>query len=249
LKQDGYFVCYTAGTSGAFLASIVSQIVNSTDKKFAYTMNGNSHANIIDSNGGIDWALAPSPCTPEYFYTNVFTFNSARPMIVQTHILPHWEIIKERWPNFKVILIKHDLEDVDEIAVNLYYKYYVDDFDVTSKDAFIDVIYKQSSAFPKNITHPNQLTEEEVKAFIKVLINHKLSDGYIYPEIPPEYEKNAIIIQYKDIVKNPKLVLDTLSKFLKMPIPEISVDNYAAYLDYQNKLINERTSWLKPFGS
>jgi len=249
LKQDGYFICYTAGTSGAFIASLVSQIVNETERKFAFTMNGNSHANMVDSNGGIDWALAPSPCTSEYFYRNVFTFNSSKPMVVQTHLQPAWEIAKERWPDFKAIIVQHSLEDVDEIAVNLYYKYYVDDFDVTAKQAFLDVIHKQSTAFSKDVIHPNQLSEEEIKAFIKVLIYHKISDGYMYPVIPEEYKNNAMILPYREIITNKDVVLDKLSKFLGMSVPEISSDNYDAYLEYQKKLIEEKTGWLRPFGS
>jgi hypothetical protein len=249
LKQDGYFICYTAGTSGAFIASLVSQIVNNTERKFAFTMNGNSHANMVDSNGGIDWALAPSPCTSEYFYRNVFTFNSAKPMVVQTHLQPAWEIAKARWPDFKAVIIQHDLADVDEIAVNLYYKYYVDDFDVTAKQSFFDVIYKQSTAFPADITHPAQLTEEEVKAFIKILIYHKISDGYMNPVVPDEYKENALILPYREIITSKDIVLNKISNFLGMPVPELSSDNYDAYLEYQQRLMSEKTGWLRPFVS
>ena len=249
MKQEGYFVCYTAGTSGAFVSSLVSQIVNNTEREFGFTMNGNSHSNMIDSNCGIDWALAPSPCTPEYFYRNVFTFNSAKPMIMQTHLQPAWEIVKDRWPTFKAVIITHTLADINEIAVNLYYKYYLDDFDVTAKAAFLDIIRNQSTAFPKDITHPSQLSEEEIRTFIKILVYHKISDGYIYPTAPDEYKDHVLFLPYREVVTDAELVLNKLSNFLGMPVPKVSKDNYVAYLEYQTKLMEEKAGWLRPYGS
>jgi hypothetical protein len=111
------------------------------------------------------------------------------------------------------------------------------------------VIYKQSTAFPADITHPSQLTEEEVKAFIKILIYHKISDGYMNPVIPDEYRNNAMILPYREIITSKDTVLEKISNFLGMPVPELSSDNYDAYLEYQKKLMEEKTDWLRPFGS
>ena len=71
----------------------------------------------------------------------------------------------------------------------------------------------------------------------------------MYPVIPEEYKNNAIILPYREIITDKDAVLDKLSKFLGMEVPEISKDNYDAYLEYQKKLMEEKTDWLRPFGS
>ena len=245
--QDGYFVCYTAGTSGAFVASLVAQIVNSTQREFGYTMNGNSHANMIDANGGLDWGKAPSPITAEYFYNNIFTFDSRRPIVMQSHIMPAYDILEQRWPGFKAVIITHTIKDLEEIAANLYYKYYLDDFDVSSKNAFMDIIMQNQTIFGRIVQHPTELTEDEIKVFMKILVYHKLTDGYVYPKVPDAYKDRVLLLPYHNIVNDQKATLDALEKFLGKPIPQITQDNYKAYLDYQHKLINEKASWLKAY--
>lgn len=248
IQQNGYFVCYSPGTSGAFIASLVAQIVNNTDRKFEFTPNGNSHANMVDANGGIDWARAPSPVTAEYFYQNVFTFNSARPMVVQTHFKPVWTTIAERWPTFKVIMITHTDKDLEEIAASLFYKYYLDEFDSVAREAFLNVINVQAPhAFSRNITSPKDMTDDEIKLFTKIIAYHKITDGYMYPEIPEKYKDQVLNLKFKDITTDKDGTLNKLSTFLGMSIPEITKQNYDAYIGYQQKLIEEKAQWLKPY--
>lgn len=247
MRQEGYFVCYTAGTSGAFVASLVAQIVNNTQRPFAFTMNGNSHANMLDANGGLDWGKAPSPISSEYFYKNIFTFDSRLPMVMQSHIMPAWNILEERWPGFKAVIITHTIKDLDEIAANLFYKYYYDDFEVSAKNAFMDIIMQNQTIFGRIIQHPSELSEDEIKVFMKILVYHKLTDGYVYPKVPEKYLDSTLLLPYKDVVTDKNKTIDALTKFLGKPAPQITYDNYEAYLEYQNKLINEKASWLKAY--
>lgn len=246
--QNGYFVCYSPGTSGAFIASLVAQIVNSSDRKFEFTPNGNSHANMVDANGGLDWARAPNPVTPEYFYQNLFTFNSGRPMVVQTHFKPVWNTLAERWPTFKVVMVTHDDKDLEEIAANLFYKYYLDEFDSVAKEAFLNVINTQAPyAFSRNITDPATMTEDEIKLFTKIVVFHKITDGFMYPDIPEKYKDQVLKLKYKDITTNKEGTLSALSTFLGMSVPEITSQNYDAYIAYQKKLLSEKATWVKPY--
>lgn len=245
--QPGYFICYAPGTSGAFIASLVGQIVNSTTKKFVYSDHGNSHVNLADSNGGLDWALAPTPTTSEYFFKNLFTYNSGKPLVISNHLHPAWETIAKRWPTFKMILITHTIDDLDEIAASLFYKYYVDDFGSVSKKAFDDVIQTHSRVFGREIAHPDEMSESEKRLFMKIIVFHKITDGYIHPTVPPEFTANTLLLPYREIISNKDLVLDKLSTFLEKPIPEVTIDNYNSYMMYQRKLEREKMTWLKPF--
>ena len=247
MSQAGYFVCYTAGTSGAFVASLVAQIVNNTQREFGYTMNGNSHSNMLDANGGLDWGRAPSPITSEYFYNNIFTFDSRLPMVMQSHIMPAWDIVNSRWPGFKAVIVTHTIKDLEEIAANLYYKYYLDDFEVSAKNAFMDIILQNQTIFGRIVQHPSELTEDEIKVFMKILVYHKLTDGYVYPKVPDEYKENALLLPYWNIVNDQEATLKALSEFLGRPVPQITYDNYTAYLEHQHALINEKAGWLKAY--
>jgi hypothetical protein len=201
-----------------------------------------------DSNGGIDWGKAPDPITSEYFFQNFFTFNSARPVVVQTHLKPAWNIIAERWPTFKLVYITHTAEDLNEIAANLFYKYYLDEFDTVSKQAFFEILNQQApNAFARNITSPADMTPEEIQLFMKIVVFHKITDGYMYPEIPEKYASQVLKLPYREIASNKETTLQKLSAFMETSIPETASQNYDAYLLHQQKILTEKATWVKPY--
>jgi len=184
----------------------------------------------------------------KFEYCNYKLYNFNHVGLLHTTKYPDFEVIFNRYPNTKIILISLDEDDKLEITTNIVYKKWLateleklHPFDkMTIQNAYMDY-------YGKALESIDNLEKEFVDFFIKKIYNtlEKKSyfTSYVDPIIPKEHEEKILVIKHKDFfTKNGDqyLGLENLSKFINQPVNEDITYKY-------NSAIEKREVFVKKY--
>ena len=129
---DRYIVSFEAGTSGRFICSIVWNLINNFDIDYSFTDRNSAHlsgpwVDTVEA-PGLELSISDIVNHPdvysiiEYTDKNVREYNPYSSGLLQTHTYPDFDIIRNRLPNTKIILVTFEEDDLLEILLNVIYK-------------------------------------------------------------------------------------------------------------------------------
>ena len=246
--QKAYIVSYVYGSSGSMMISLIEKILYpERSKPFAITQHNNAHNNLLMPNVMFNWEKvgrsgARAASAAEYF-ENLVPLKPELEVFWQTHWY-HPPSMLKTFPNAKIVVISHTIDDIEEIAINNFYKFVIAEFDGNSSSVarrtwhFVKTTCPHLYNSPPHIK-PKDIPIEEQRTTVEVLKGSCISAGYHLVTIPEEYKDNICKIMYNDIINNPDLVLETLSKFLNTPIPIFAKEQYYGYCSRQKEFISK----------
>jgi hypothetical protein len=206
-----YFVLGTPGTSGIFLANLLSK----------YLDVNSSYPSLVNQ---VEYAQTPPEIiTPEFFYDNLVVSNNLT-NIFYVGMKPNFEKLRNRFPDSKFIVITHTLNEMQFISNYLFENYFKEHYDAGAEIPFKQILQDHRFLFSNIDATPYELSKYEEEAFKKVLQYHKLLDGYSNITEP---ETNSLLkIAFSDMMYFKNRVLDKLSSFTGIPTPESAVEFY-----------------------
>lgn len=262
---DRYIVSFEAGTSGRFVCSIVWNLINNFDFEYEFTDTNSAHLRgpwiesieYIDSENKLNNIKSnPSLVNHPNVYGNIhFTDNNISSHnqyssgLLQTHTYPNFDIISQRIPNAKIIIIAFEENDIIEIILNTLYKNFFDLSIVSGwlepfkksnhllYDKLINMcdIYHTTNSLP-NIDYMRNICIEYCKYFITNPVFNKKSPFYIDNNINID-TNNTLILPYKELFTKSKtgyIGLDKISNFTKKQISYNTFLSYKKYVDGRN---------------
>lgn len=208
-----YFIISSAGTAG----NSIGDMIHSThlDNNMPSLLNTYTYD-----------AEVPEVLTEDFIYNHIQIDNSAHAHVINLHVYPNCDRLKERFPDCKIIIVTHNICDiVYNFSHNVYRSFYIDLYDAgISKPWFDDIIASHPRLFSNPTVRPDELTGEELLAF-KLLIQHqKLLDGFWNITVPD----TATEIRFFDIIRNPAATKSTMVSLLGMPLGTTALANYNA---------------------
>jgi hypothetical protein len=233
--QMVYVITATPGSGDAFLMAIIERIVRPDEQVPLWTSTHNNAFSATMRPGfDFDWnkhEVGPVP-QEEFFKEIVITVPEDQPVIVSTNQL-NPQAVLSRFPKAKIIAIKFDEDDLDEIARAHFWQLHVDEYNTQSRIMHENM--KKNCPFlftsPIEGTRPEDLTREEKLGFYALLKGLALLSGFSEVRIPEQYKNNVFLIDYKDLMKNPEKTLTTLSEILDATITSFVRTEYMNYLE------------------
>ena len=248
--NDTYIVSFVAGTSGRFLANILWNMINHSTTETKYTMFNSAHYekpwtenwDVKLNEPSIEWSVNG----PTAY--NIFNFTS-NIGIMTSHTYPDWDVIRERFPKTKIILVTYDEDDIPEIVGNLMYK--------NGFDLFFADKNRKSMTFNSICEIYKELFNEEFKEQDLTLykleqIFNKMLDfwkpkmlswvKFMDSPVPTDLVDRTLIIPYKDIYNSS--TLDALIDLTGHPINDKIKKSYDVYVENRDKLIKEKMPWI-----
>jgi hypothetical protein len=248
--NDTYIVSFVAGTSGRFLSNILWNMINNSTAETKYTMFNSAHYekpwtknwDVKLDEPSIEWSVNG----PTAY--NIFNFTSDIG-IMTSHTYPNWDIVRERFPKTKIIIITYTENDIPEIVGNLMYKNGFDLFfaDKNRKSMtfnHICEIYKE--------LFNDEYKEQDLSLFKLEQIFNKMLDfwkpkmlswnKFMDSPVPNDFIDKTLIIPYKNIY-NPN-TLDDLIHLTEHPINDKIKTSYDVYVNNRNNLIKEKMPWI-----
>jgi hypothetical protein len=181
----------------------------------------------------------------EYYNYKGYNFNHIG--LLHTTMYPDFEVIYNRYPNTKIILISLDEDDKLEITTNIVYKKWLTTkleklhpFDkMQIQNAYMDY-------YGKTLEFIDNLEKDFVDFFIKKIYNVLERKSYftshVNPIIPDEYKEKILVIKHKDFfTKNGDqyLGLENLSKFINQPVNEDITYKYNSAIEKRETFVEK----------
>jgi hypothetical protein len=250
---NSYFVSYVYGSSGSMMISLLEKIFYpEKSKPFMVTSHNNAHQNLISPNIAFNWEKVGSnggrASTAAEYFENMRIVDAEKDVFWQTHWYYPQSMFKS-FPNAKIVVISHTVDDLEEIAINNFYKFVVAEFDGNSSSVARNTWHFLRTSAPHLYTSdpyikPKAISVEEQRVSIELLKGSCINAGYHLVNISEEYKDNICKVMYNDIINNPDFVLSTLSEFLKTPIPDFAREQYYGYCSRQKEFITKTKGLL-----
>jgi hypothetical protein len=249
-----YTVCYNEGTCGSFIASLLilmlsedsTTIVPVSLKGSCESLYGNySHAKLDLSE--FESFRDVFKIKPASTNTDNFTVWKG----VESYV--DCEEADRHQPNWHQLVITHEIDELFPIRlmhwfkgdVSYYQRFYNDNKDKMTMEVD-DVRSLRYEDIVKFLTEyiPVMLANE----FAKFDQNVPSVWNKYYESLSEKHKKNFTTIKFSDILGDPELVLDTLSKMTSKPVTENIRDSYRIYLDAQRNVFAQifRDTGLAP---
>jgi hypothetical protein len=184
----------------------------------------------------------------KFEYCNYKGYNFNRIGLLHTKLYPNFEVIYNRYPNTKIILISLDEDDKLEITTNIVYnKWLIPKLEKLHPDDKMKIQNAYMDYYGKALESIDILEKDFVDFFIKKIYNileeRSYFTAYVNPIIPEEYKEKVLVIKHKDFfTKNGDqyLGLENLSKFINQPVNEDITYKY-------NSAIEKRETFVKKY--
>lgn len=200
-------VSFYPGTSGRFLSAVCHMLYHNIIEEIKWNDDNSAH----DYNKFYDsyWKDAPEYFTKDIQFLNskmIFKYLDLEPnKIMPTHAFPDFDLIKEKSPNCKIIIISCNEHDFPEIALNLVLK----NKSIISTDYHQKVLNVQTRKF-RSIKIPDEY-KDNVLVIKYDEIYEPVNNTYIGLEKISKFlnldYNNIILTNYKSYVAGRDLLL------------------------------------------
>lgn len=228
VSREIYFICSTPGTLG----NLVGRMLRSTIGNVDPFLSNNTFQ-----------VPEPEKMTADFFFTNISVPETGN-VVINAPFLPNYEILNQRFPGCKIIVITHELYRCNDIASSFFQTYYNDAYDFGADYHYKNILQSHAHLFSNLDAKPWELSVIEKHTFIKILAYHKLLDGFYCHKFPSD-TTNVMEIKFRDIYSNIESVEANIEAFTGKPVPaedrlinkELAAEFFAGYI---NKNINNR---------
>ena len=247
-------VSYPAGSSGSFVLSLLASSVLNDNAIFKYDNMANCHPYKINY---------MRTYVPEQFDVvqgnyNLLTKVPIDPIVIYCQNIMPLNQSQNYFASTKIVAIDFDTEqDLNWMLTNHFYKAEID-FD-REKQHSLDIwaVYKQLAFNGRVKTRRadmlNEIPAEDMQIVIAEYTRRYFRNfrafgpgwKFNWNVLNGHDPKNIYLLKFRDIMTNPKAVLDKLSEFVGPP-SRSNITNYINYLEAQIKFITAKAEWLVP---
>jgi hypothetical protein len=252
--NDLYIVSFIPGTSGRFVSSIIWSLINNLDVNIEYTKHNSAHTT---SHWALSWANQPVFTTDVYkkieFSDSPSPLNPYGNKLLNTHVFPDWDTIRQRFPNAKIVVLSYTENDFLEITGNALLK---NGFDGLEKTPPHDTLYTRfilnchRKLYGREYDYTKITTNEIREISLEYYIYEKQflpTRPFRNPVIPPDFVDTTLVLSYNDLFtmeSEQYKGLSSLANFTDTIVSDSVQKMYEKYVDGRDKLIKEKMPWI-----
>lgn len=202
-----YFICSTPGTLGNFIGRSLGGLLAQDNAEILINPLAHEDPSILTSD----------QLTADYFYNNIQVPDEGT-FIINSPFRPNYQLLKQRFPECKIIVITHSVHEIQHISRSLFRHYYVESYEITSEPFFRKIINDHSWLFSSTDLLPDQLTRIEKEIFVKILAHQMLLSGFHCLTIPND--PDVLEIKFDKIFYHIETVESQLETFTSKTFTE-----------------------------
>lgn len=235
MDEESYIISFFPGTSGKLIAQVLWRMINDVDEEILFTAENSAH---ISYPWETSWhhplTKDPNLAGPNMFEQLLFDSKG----ILATQMFPDFNLISEKLPNTKIILIQVEESNLKEIA-----------FNHVTKNNMVSANYKKK-AESRGIALTKEFWDSVlIQRQIDLMRWYKFKQDdtdlynnfskYYQIDVPNEFVDKVLIIKYNEIYE-PKddsfVALQKLEGFIGRKAGTLISESYKTYVDNRNKI-------------
>ena len=165
-----YFICSTPGTLGNFIGRSVNALLSDQNAQIIVNPLGPNASPFF---------------TPEFFYDNL-QIPEEGTFIVNIPFRPDYEILKQKFPECKIIVITHLIQDITHISRAFFRHFFLESYEAGAEPHFRKIIEDHHWLFSSTFVTPEELTRTERDIFARIIAHQKLLDGFHNMTVPTD---------------------------------------------------------------
>lgn len=238
MDEESYIISFFPGTSGKLIAQVLWRMINGIDEEILFTPQNSAHVSYPwETSWSHPLTKDPNVAGPNMF--DELSFQSKG--ILATQMFPNFDVLADKLPNTKVIVIQVEEQDLKEIA-----------FNHITKNSMVSANYKKKAEERGYILDDdfwdNVLKERQIDLIRWYKLNQDDTDlyrnfsKYYRVSIPEQYLDKALIIKYNEIYKPQEdsfVALQKLEDFVGRKAGKLVSASYTTYVENRNKLWNK----------
>lgn len=240
-----YLINFLGGSSGAFLTSLVCQIVDKPidDQDIIFGSNGDSHdlSDLHTGNSSIQGGQYDMTDIPQYIVKRPKDPN--RPLVMLDHCIPVYDDLYSIFPECKNIVITVPKSMYIRLCGNMFFKNTISGY-----PGNIKFWQEQLRLLPylNNIENPIDVPLDVAQKYITDYAKGFKTGDFYSPEFitDEKYKKHVCRINFYALIHNPDIVLDQLSNITEKPILPEHINFYTRYLEKQQEMVSRNMPWL-----
>ena len=249
--MNSYIVSFSPGASGRLIANLIYGLLSEVDYSPSYILTDINSTHNFSPYATTYKLTEPRPL---YGTEDVYEkFNFIKyPAVIPLHTYPKFEVIQQRFPNSKIVIITIKEQDLLEITGNSVIKNSLYIFankkhqPAKARIEYIEKHLRMLSTDSLNIRDWNTNDKKiMINAYYTTARDNLMKSNFFNPVIPESFYDKVLLLPYSDIYSNSQAVLDNISNFINRPIKNSIVDLYKNYLEGREKLIEAHMPWLK----
>ena len=249
---DTYIVAFKAGSSGRLVANLIWGLITESVHEYHLTDFNSTHnftpyATSFDiSEVPVNNRIYSSPETYKYFK---FTNN---PGIITLHAYPDFDVIRQRFPTTKIVIVSYSNENLSEITGNSLIKNGIEALlrgsTPCNDTMFFSSTYK--SIFGEDFNGQEIPLNERRSIFNKYQdrVSHEFYNSkFVNPVIPDDFLDKTLILSYDDLCNDKCETLNKLYKLTNSSPKSNITELYEGYLQGRNRLIESCMPWVDKY--
>lgn len=235
MDEESYIISFFPGTSGKLIAQVLWRMINDVDEEILFTAENSAH---ISYPWETSW-IHPLTTDPNLAGPNMFEQLSFKTKgILATQMFPDFDVLFDKLPNTKVIVIQVEEQDLKEIA-----------FNHITKNNMVSANYKKKALQQGYTIDQNfwdrTLKQRQIDLFRWFKLKQDDTDlyrnfsKYYRVSIPEQFVDKVLIIKYNEIYKpleDSFVALEKLENFAGRKAGKLISASYRTYVDNRNKL-------------
>lgn len=252
--SEPYIIAFSGGSSGRFISYIIWSLLSNNTTDFLITEENSAH--FYEGSRGIEGV---EDCTDIDIYEKFKFVPKSSFNILLTHVFPKFDMIYERYPKAKIIIITFELSDFIEVKGNSFIKNTLSNNFRSIKEqqeSEMDLEFITKEIFKKNILKKD-ITQDQIQHILEIWYSwavntprenrkHIRSLVFLDPILNSSYEQ-LLIIPYKEIYtknNNKYTGLQKLEDFTNIKANEMTQKNYEKYIKNRDTFISNKMPWL-----
>jgi len=236
-----YIVSFANGSCGSFVSAIIERFCSPwiTNPILPGKFNS-AHRMMVKPNYRSTRKQYNGKLNAKEYFAGMERIMAWHPTFIETHFFSPDDMF-EKFPEAKILAISYSTEDIEEIAINSFFKFIVGEgrepLPVRAWQ------YLQQSAFfiASSVTVEDIQSEPEkyLNICTKIRQGDIILSGFHLIEDNSKFKDKVTFLPYSTIINKPDEALETLSKFTEKPITDYIKTEYGLYIERQKDFIQQ----------
>lgn len=165
--------------------------------------------------------------------------DETKPFVTVEHIVPNFDLLFNKFPKAKCIIITVDEEMSPRVGGNIFFKTIMDEYETNKWYKTRWIQYQQEHPELKKYNHPRELSSLEIQ-----IASAKYIAKIPEVKIPKKYSHNIFILTLKELLYDKYKVLDLLKTVTGKSYNKFHLKYYDQYLEKQKELVDKHMPWI-----